>query len=621
MHTKFFIRLLLSLMLAASFFPLSYASASQLSATNPSLSLSNLSAGTNETVVMPVAFDPGTYSVSAVVFSIDFDQTMLSFDATDGNSDGVPDSVIFNVPASFSVSASYDPTDTDGEIDVVIADYSPPLSALPAGNIVTVEFITGISSGIASVRFSTDPPPSFGTTSGSGIGGNITHGSISIGSGGDYKVYLPTILYIIPTTYTISGTIKDSGNSPLSGVTVSTGGTSTTTDGSGNYTLTLPTGSYTLTATKSGYSCSAGFSQPVNLPPSLTGKNFTCTAGITTYSISGQVTAGGLPLAGVVVSAGSKNATSDASGNYTITEVPAGSYTLTASKSGYSCSAGFSQPVSLPPSLTGKNFTCTVNPTYMITGTIRDEGGNPMTGVTVTLEGVTSFTTNSSGQYTFSGLGAGSYKVTPSYQGYAFTPASRTIVVPPNAANQDFTAVNSLILNGSFESDTAWIFPDTEYTGGYSTQQAHTGGRSARVGIITPADNKYSYSSVYQAVNIPSSLSEVTLNCFLYTKSTEAKLQSDVSITQRGIRPEAVIMAYDMQYVMILDANYNILATLWSSKTNNPTWVQHTFDLSDYISLSSIKGKTIYVYFGAYNDGYGGVTGMYVDDVTLRITP
>lgn len=621
MRTKTWLRIIFSFLLTFSLLPLSYASADQTMATNPSLSLANLNATTDELVTMPVAFNPGTYNVSAVVFSIDFDQTLLFFDNTDINGDSIPDSIVFNVPASFSVSASYDPTDTDGEIDIVIADYSPPLASLPAGNIVNIQFTTGITSGIAAVGFSADPPPSFGTTSGAGIGGIITHGSITIGSGGSFKAYLPLIVHTIPTYYTISGTVKDSGNNPLSGVTVSTGATSTTTDGSGNYTLSVISGSYTLTASKAGYTCNASFTQPITLPPSLTGKNFTCTASTTTYTISGQVTFGGSPLAGVIVSAGSKNATSDSSGNYTINDVPAGSYTLTAIKSGYSCSAGFTQPISLPPSLTGKNFTCTLNPTYVISGTVRNEGGSPMNGVTVTLEGITSVTTNSSGQYTFSGLSAGTYKVTPSYQGYVFTPPFRSIVVPPDAANQDFSAVNSLILNGSFEDNTSWIFPDTEYTGGYSTQQAHMGGRSGRVGIINAIDNTYSYSSAYQAVSIPSSLSEVTLDCYLYTKSTEAKLQANVPILQRGVRPEEVIMAYDLQYVMILDASYNIIATLWSTKSNNPQWVQHTFNLSDYLSLSSIKGKTIYVYFGAYNDGYGGVTGMYIDDVALRITP
>jgi hypothetical protein len=30
-------------------------------------------------------------------------------------------------------------------------------------------------------------------------------------------------------------------------------------------------------------------------------------------------------------------------------------------------------------------------------------------------------------------------------------------------------------------------------------------------------------------------------------------------------------------------------------------------------------GKTVKVHFGAYNDGWDGVTAMYVDDVSLEI--
>ncbi len=59
---------------------------------------------------------------------------------------------------------------------------------------------------------------------------------------------------ISPTgTGTLQGTVT-AGGSPLAGVTVKAGSTTTTTDGSGFYSMILAEGSYTVNATKHGYS-------------------------------------------------------------------------------------------------------------------------------------------------------------------------------------------------------------------------------------------------------------------------------------------------------------------------------------------------------------------------------
>jgi bacillopeptidase F (M6 metalloprotease family) len=41
----------------------------------------------------------------------------------------------------------------------------------------------------------------------------------------------------------------------------------------------------------------------------------------------------------------------------------------------------------------------------------------------------------------------------------------------------------------------------------------------------------------------------------------------------------------------------------------------NTYDLTVY------AGSTIKLQFGTYNDGFGGVTAMYVDDVSMQICP
>jgi Tol biopolymer transport system component len=133
-------------------------------------------------VSLPISFDPKGKDVSSAVFSIDFDQSWLTFDGTDSNSDGLPDAISFNLPEGFVASAAYDAQDEDGEIDVVI--YYPGLvqASLPAGSIMTVSLATGAPQGnfVAEVKSSLDPRASFGSPTGLSLPGTLVDGSIWI---------------------------------------------------------------------------------------------------------------------------------------------------------------------------------------------------------------------------------------------------------------------------------------------------------------------------------------------------------------------------------------------------------------------------------------------------------
>jgi hypothetical protein len=179
--------------------------------------------------------------------------------------------------------------------------------------------------------------------------------------------------------------------------------------------------------------------------------------------------------------------------------------------------------------------------------------------------------------------------------------------------------------NRSFENNTAWIVPATEYSAGYSTSQAHTGFRSMRAGIYITSHNKYSYSDFRQIVTIPSSATEAELKVWIWPKSTEpnavplaALLDPSLLIPQNvngklQMSPDAG----DVQYILVLDkyGNWNGEWLWWK---NNPTrddrsWNSHVFDLTPW------KGKTIYLQFGVYNNGSDGATSMFVDDASVTI--
>lgn len=83
--------------------------------------------------------------------------------------------------------------------------------------------------------------------------------------------------------------------------------------------------------------------------------------------------------------------------------------------------------------------TPTPTATYGISGEVTSNGTG-LSGVTITLSGVSSrtTTTNSYGRYSFSGLSNRSYTVTPSLKGYAFDPISRNVTI----IGRDKTGVN-----------------------------------------------------------------------------------------------------------------------------------------------------------------------------------
>lgn len=134
--------------------------------------------------------------------------------------------------------------------------------------------------------------------------------------------------------------------------------------------------------------------------------------------------------------------------------------TLTAVGLGTLTAGSLTVSVAVPPafvlvqSSAGGEDTRLVNiisappPTFSISGTITNSaGGGPLSGVTVNLTGPASAstTTNASGVYTFTGLAAGNYTVTPSFAGFTFAPVNRTVpVTNANVTGQDFVGTSTV---------------------------------------------------------------------------------------------------------------------------------------------------------------------------------
>ena len=137
-----------------------------------------------ETVEVPVVLGTQGLDLASVAFSIDYDENCLSFDASDVDMDGVPDALAFDLPGAFDISAFHDAGDTDGEIDLVVADV-PPEVTLADGVLVGITFDVNCTpplggSIIAPMAFADDPAASFGDLSAESVAGRVHGGSLFV---------------------------------------------------------------------------------------------------------------------------------------------------------------------------------------------------------------------------------------------------------------------------------------------------------------------------------------------------------------------------------------------------------------------------------------------------------
>jgi len=250
----------------------------------------------------------------------------------------------------------------------------------------------------------------------------------------------------------ISGQVTDAENgSAISGAQVSDGTRTTTTNAVGEYTIPdVPAGGYEVTANKGGYETS---SLTVNVISGNTAMaNLSLNEVILPGSITGSVidAEDGLPVAGVVVSDGTKTTTTDALGQYTIADVPAGNHEVTASKEGYESSSLTVTVVSGGIAVANLSLNKVILP-GTITGSVTDaEDGLPIVGATVT-DGTRTTTTDASGLYTIADVLPGTYQLTASKSGYESS--TSTVMVISGG-----TAVKSLSLTPApAPNNTMWV--------------------------------------------------------------------------------------------------------------------------------------------------------------------
>jgi len=248
---------------------------------------------------------------------------------------------------------------------------------------------------------------------------------------------------------------------------------------------------------------------------------------------------------------------------------------------------------------------------YTINGQVVDAQGQPIPSVNLLDQHGHSTMTDQNGYYRLSGLSPGSYSLAPEKSGYVFTPSVSQVDISSTNATQNFSGITACkegVVNGDFESNLAWQFSNA----GYTSTSTHAGSRAALTGILDSSNNTEGYSSVKQVISIPTNTVGAVLRLWLFPLSDDVVSQG---LIEQASMPtiDTATASNDAQYILIRDGSNELLETLLWMRSNTRTWSVFEFNLSKY------AGQVVTLEIGVVNDGLGGVTGMYVDDVTLAL--
>ncbi|MEH6593103.1 MAG: carboxypeptidase regulatory-like domain-containing protein [Halioglobus sp.] len=210
----------------------------------------------------------------------------------------------------------------------------------------------------------------------------------------------------------ISGTVTNSGGQPVQGAAVSYPGGSTATDASGDYSFgNVSAGTQTLTVAAPTYATSV---QAVPVTSGLDSVvDFTLVlSGTVTGHVEAEATL--TPIAGANIAYPGGSVTTDAAGNFTVTDVPQGLQSLTATAVAFE-----GQTLILNVIAGGSVFAdFHLHPGHtVIEGEVLDSSLQPIEGATVSYPGG-SVVTDFAGFYLLNDVPEGTHRVTASAPGY-----------------------------------------------------------------------------------------------------------------------------------------------------------------------------------------------------------
>ncbi|MDD4554393.1 MAG: hypothetical protein PHP04_09340 [Bacteroidales bacterium] len=394
-------------------------------------------------------------------------------------------------------------------------------------------------------------------------------------------------MYGSTTGPVISGQIKDAGNNPIPGATVSFSNISpgtTLTDSLGNYSMTVPSGySGIATPSKSCHTFIPISKTYTNVTSNQTNQNYTGTLG--TLTISGYIKdAANTGISGVTITFTNVTPTTvitDNTGYYTKTVSCGYSGLAIPSKDCYTFTPLNRSYSNVSADQTNQDYSGTPG-SVVISGYVKDGSNIGIAGVTLTFTNVTPSTvvTDNNGFYSktvpcgYNGI------ATPSKDCYSFNPVNRTYTnVLTNQTNQDYTGSSGTVTISGYIKDGSNIgisgvtltftnvTPSTVVTdnSGFYTKTVPCG----YTGIVTPSKDCYSFNPVNRTyTNVTTNQtnqnytgSAGTINISGYVKNGSNNPIAGVTLTFTNVTPGTVVTDNNGFYTKTVQCGYSGVVT------------------------------------------------------------
>ncbi|MCC7478298.1 hypothetical protein IT575_07535 [bacterium] len=242
----------------------------------------------------------------------------------------------------------------------------------------------------------------------------------------------------------VSGTLIDEAGNPVAGMQMQLQplGRYVESDAEGRFTFyDVPDGNYDLSPDDAAGEYDS-FDPPLR-SISITGDQGMQDFIASRLDIRGRVSTGetALPLVEILLNPGGLVAKTGPDGTYEFRKLVSGNYTVSVFSGGIEVTPPSYNLFLGSEDLEGNDFTASgFEPTYLISGTIRD-GVDPVPGVVVYLHpgGKLAFT-DETGFYAFYSLAPGSYVVSAALSGYKLTPDTQGVTIINSGQTADFSA-------------------------------------------------------------------------------------------------------------------------------------------------------------------------------------
>ncbi|RIL12738.1 hypothetical protein DCC79_00485 [bacterium] len=161
------------------------------------------------------------------------------------------------------------------------------------------------------------------------------------------------------------------------------------------------------------------------------------------------------------------------------------------------------------------------------------------------------------------------------------------------------------LVNGGFETGEAWVL-----RGGrpprYLETMVHGGRRSLLLGILSDEPNTYSYSTAWQRLAVPANARTMTVRAWAYQAA------------QPGGGPDRQLMlVYDIDPEQNQQGQRSPVAVVFGEWLNVESWQRRTLT----IDVTAYRGRSLWLYASAVNDGLGGRVWMTLDDIDVAFCP